>query len=243
MSGQSMYSKSVQTWSPFVGCEFDCSYCVASYKRQAKRQKNRCMRCYRFDPHEHEARLKNSIAKTGPGEFIFVCAMGDISFAGRPYIERIKAVIMNKPDRTFLIQTKNPQALRGIWFPENVILGITLETNRNENYTDVSKAPAPTDRYYEFCALPHPRKMITVEPIMEFDEPLFSNMIKAVRPEIVWIGYETKGSVDLPEPDMRKTLDLGAELIWCNIKVLLKHPRRKRNQVMLATWCYILGKQ
>jgi hypothetical protein len=34
--------KDIETISPFVGCRYDCTYCELSYKRQMKRQKQRC---------------------------------------------------------------------------------------------------------------------------------------------------------------------------------------------------------
>jgi hypothetical protein len=35
------------------GCHFDCTYCVPTFKAQARRQKKNCMRCYGYEPHEH----------------------------------------------------------------------------------------------------------------------------------------------------------------------------------------------
>jgi len=46
-----------KTWNPFKGCEFDCLYCVPSFQAQAKRQKHRCLECYKYQPHEHPERL------------------------------------------------------------------------------------------------------------------------------------------------------------------------------------------
>jgi hypothetical protein len=31
-----------KTWNPFKGCRFDCTYCVPSFQRQAKRQMHLC---------------------------------------------------------------------------------------------------------------------------------------------------------------------------------------------------------
>ncbi len=37
-----MYALSVKQWSPFVGCEHDCVYCVPSFQRNIKRASGRC---------------------------------------------------------------------------------------------------------------------------------------------------------------------------------------------------------
>lgn len=65
-----------KTWNPFKGCKFDCIYCKKSFQLQAKRQKNRCMKCYNYEPHFHPERL-NKIPKA---DLVFACGNGDISF-------------------------------------------------------------------------------------------------------------------------------------------------------------------
>lgn len=50
------YSKA-KTWSVLFGCDFDCIYCEYSWKAQAKRQKQNCMKCYDYKPHKHPERL------------------------------------------------------------------------------------------------------------------------------------------------------------------------------------------
>ena len=66
-----MYESSLKQWNPFMGCGFDCVYCEASFKRQAKRQKNRCVDCYNYIPHIHTERLTDYLPKTSKDEFIF----------------------------------------------------------------------------------------------------------------------------------------------------------------------------
>ncbi len=39
-----------KTWNPFKGCQFDCTYCVPSFQRQAKRQLHNCQKCYGYTP-------------------------------------------------------------------------------------------------------------------------------------------------------------------------------------------------
>ena len=52
-----MYAEA-ETWNPFKGCNFDCTYCEPSFKRQAKGEKNlAACDCYRYEPHGHEDRL------------------------------------------------------------------------------------------------------------------------------------------------------------------------------------------
>ena len=54
-SDSNMYSNA-RTWNPFKGCEFDCTYCGPSFKKQAKRQKQRCDDCYHYRPHTYRER-------------------------------------------------------------------------------------------------------------------------------------------------------------------------------------------
>ena len=87
--------------------------------------------------------------------------------------------------------------------PENVVLVTTLETNRDEGYEKVSKAPLPSWRYAQFAALEYPRKVVTIEPVMDFDFHRFCDMIEYLRPEYVWVGFNSHPkSVDLPEPSV-----------------------------------------
>ncbi|RLI25643.1 hypothetical protein DRO57_03535 [Candidatus Bathyarchaeota archaeon] len=45
-----------KTINPVVGCRHDRVYCWC--RMQARRQKRRCLKCYRFEPHTHFERLK-----------------------------------------------------------------------------------------------------------------------------------------------------------------------------------------
>jgi hypothetical protein len=75
------------------------------------------------------------------------------------------------PDRLFYWQTKNPACLSQYvdFFPENTVLLTTIETNRDAGYREISKAPLPTQRYEDFLNVKWPRKIITIEPILDFD--------------------------------------------------------------------------
>lgn len=219
-----MYESSAKQWNPFVGCKFDCSYCKSSFQRQAKRQKNRCIKCYNYTPHTHPNRLDNYLPKTQKDEFIFTCASGDISFCPTTFLKKIIKRIENEPNKTFLIQSKNPKTFNRIIFPENVILGITLETNRDELYNGISKASKPSQRYKDFLKINHNRKMVTIEPIIDFDLDILFKWIKQIKPFLVWIGYDSKNN-NLPEPDKKKFMSLYNRIKKEGIKVKLKTMR------------------
>ena len=134
-------------------------------------------------------------------------------------LERISKL----PHKTFFIQTKQPFDLWEILcklkikgspspLPPNLILGITLETNRDKDYNEkISQAPYPSLRAIMFEQIEHTRKFITIEPILDFDLDKFIEMIHRINPERVYIGYDTKKN-KLPEPKLEKTLQLIEDL-------------------------------
>lgn len=212
-----MYAN-VQTWNPYKGCRFQCSYCVPSFQRQAKRQLHNCLQCYHFQPHEHPERLD----RVPSADTIFVAGNGDISFAKPSYIRRIIQTIRRYPNKTFYLQSKRPECFKAFVheLPSNVILLTTLETNRDAGYAKVSKAPVPSDRFLQFLQLNYPRKVITVEPIMDFDLFIFFGKIIQLKPEYVWIGYNSHPKhVDYPEPSEAKVKELIATLRNAGITV------------------------
>ena len=222
-----MYELSLKQWNPFVGCGFDCIYCKTSFQRQAKRQKHRCSKCYRYIPHTHPNRLNSSLPKTSKDEFIFTCSSGDISFCSTSFLKKIIEKIEGNPNKTFLIQSKDPKTFNRVNFPDNVILGITLETNRDNFYRKVSKAPKPTQRIKDFLKIKHLRKMITIEPIMDFDCDVMLKWIKQIKPQLVWMGYDSKNKKLIPEPSLEKFMDLYKALGENGIKVKMKTVRAK----------------
>jgi hypothetical protein len=129
---------------------------------------------------------------------IFVAAMGDISYAKLPDVRLIMERIHLCPKTTFLFCTKNPAAYQS-WgmIPDNVILGTTLETNRDTK--KFSKAPSPEARV-EALSHVHARKMVAIEPVMVFDLTAFLVLIDRVSPELIEIGGDNYDH-DLPEPN------------------------------------------
>ena len=58
--------------------------------------------------------------------------------------------------------------------------------------------------------LPWRRKLVVVEPVLEFDLKEFSDALSYIRPQEVYIGYDNYGN-KLPEPPLEKTLRLIEE--------------------------------
>jgi len=197
-----MYEKT-KTWNPFKGCNFDCVYCKPSFKAQAKRQKHNCIKCYNYEPHMHDDRLD----KIPKADLVFACGNGDIAFASDEEKKVILSVMEKHPKQTFLLQTKAPYTLDGYRIPSNVIIGTTLETNRDTKH--ISKAPVTERRYRALRNLDCCRKSVTIEPILDFDFGIFREWIYNINPEIVWIGYanHTNG-LNLVEPELNKTKQL-----------------------------------
>lgn len=215
----------VKTWNPFKGCKFDCEYCKPSFQLQAKRQKNRCTMCYNFEPHTHPDRLD----KIPSADTIFVCGNGDISFCDPKFtieiIESIKKDNLKKRRKTFFLQSKRPTYFQQFLdkLPDNVKLITTLETNRDIGYKTISKAPVPSIRYKQFLELNYPHKILTVEPIMDFDLKEFVKMIIDLKPELVHMGVNSRHkSLQLLEPTPKKFEQLKATLIknGINIKMM-----------------------
>jgi len=200
-----MYEKT-KTWNPFKGCRYGCIYCKKSFQLQAKRQKHNCMKCYNYEPHFHPERLD----KIPKAELVFACGNGDISFAKIEVKAFILRAMQLKTKQTFLLQTKNPHCLNGWRIPSNVIIGTTIETNRDTK--DISKAPR-TELRYMFLKELLCRKAVTIEPILDFDLEVLKEWLWKINPEIVWIGYcNHSNGLNLDEPELKKTKKLISEL-------------------------------
>lgn len=224
--------KDAFTWNCFVGCLYQCKYCIPSFQAQMKRfkptidkngKKRGCQLCYDYIPHFHPERLDNKLRRTYGDQFIWACSSGDITFAKKEWIEQILEKVRKCSNRTFFFQTKNPECFNNYNFPDNVLLGITLESNRY--YPNISKAPNPETRYNDFLNLDFPRKVITIEPILQFDLAKFSQWIRNINPERVYIGYDTHKS-GLIEPRLAQTKSLIQHLsIFTKVKTKLIRER------------------
>lgn len=207
-----MYFDSVKQWNVIVGCKFNCKYCQKSFQAQMKRQKWNCDFCYHFEPHFHADRLADPLPITHGDEFIWACSSSDIYFAQKPWMGAILECIRDLPERQFFVQTKAPIAFNHYQWPDNVMRGITLETNRDAGYELISRAPKPTERFYTtYMQLQARVDVVTIEPVLDFDLDKFVKMIEMIAPKRVYIGYDTK-KCQLPEPPLAKVDALIEEL-------------------------------
>ena len=223
-----MYRLSKKQWNPYVGCWHRCGYCESSFQRQLKRwAKGKCDECYNFIPHEHPERLAQYLPRTDYMQFIFACANGDIRWCSTAYLKKIRDRMLDEPHKTFLIQSKDPSTFNRVTFPKNVILGTTIETNRDYLYEGISKAPLPSKRYKDFLKVNNPLKMVTHEPMIDFDVDVMIKWDENINPCMIWMGYDSKNNC-LTEPELEKVKTLHWELARRGFIVILKTIRPKR---------------
>lgn len=219
-----MYSASKKQWNVQAGCYFACSYCKKSFQASLKRQKWNCKDCYNYEPHSHPERLDISLPPTSFLEFIFTCSHGDISACENSFFAKIIERVQAEKDKNFLFQSKSPKKAfvrKGIKIPNNVILGTTLETNRADLCREYTDAPPPEVRYKQLRDIDHPIKMVTIEPVMDFDLDVLLHWISEIKPRLAWLGYDSK-NCGLIEPPLEKFKELHWQLGVMGIATILK---------------------
>lgn len=212
-SGSKMFSIVSKTWNPVTGCLHECSYCWA---RKLAETKLRNSHRYRkgFLPRLNENEFK---AKFNEGDFIFVSDMGDLfgGFIPKKWILQVLNYIRKFPKTYFLLLTKNPSRYKEFIeeFSENIILGTTIETNKDDLYLEnkISKAPLPSVRYESFKEIKWSKKFVSIEPILDFDLEEFAKWIEQIMPIMIYIGYDNYSN-RLPEPPLSKTMKLISRL-------------------------------
>lgn len=212
------------------GCPHECSYCyVKSFKN------------YERDWTGPVRLLDEELGRNyGTGKTLFIEHCSDLFAEGVPdeFITKILDHCKEYPENKYLFQTKNTERLSE-WLdelPPKVILGTTIETNRD--LSSYSKAPRPFSRflwlktireelYEKVFATASPSKdysgvmlfdsdavpeiMLTIEPIMQFDLDEMARMVVGLRPTFINIGADSKGH-KLPEPTEAEVLKLVAVL-------------------------------
>ena len=201
-----MFSVVTRTWNPVTGCPHNCTYCWA---RKMATTRLRHLERYRdgFVSRLNEEEFREKFN----GGFIFVSSMGDLFAYTVPdgWIIRVIEHVKKFPEATFLFLTKNPARYLNFDFPENAILGATIETDRDEIARRLSRAPLPSARI-EAMAKVRGRKFVSVEPILNFTDS-FPEKIERIGPAMVYVGYDNYNN-RLPEPSLERTKKLISEL-------------------------------
>ena len=194
-----MYSFCTHTKNYAKGiCDHDCVYCFM------KRFPQKSIRLDEIEFKEH----------MGSDNFIFIGSSNDMWSDSIPteWIERIISHCKVYPNNTYLFQTKNPERFLKFYLPCKVVLGTTIETNRGDLIELYTKAPSIESRVKGMMNLHNSiRKMVTIEPIMQFDLFELVTIIKNIKPEWVNIGADSMGH-KLKEPSAEEINALIKEL-------------------------------
>jgi protein gp37 len=212
-----MFDKITKTWNPVVGCLHNCTYCWARKLAETKLSHTERYRAG-FKP----KLIESELARKFRNEFVFVSDMGDLfgSWVPSEWIVKVIEATRNSPSSYFLFLTKNPERYKEFLsiYPANLVLGATIETNRSLHA--FSKAPPTFERYTAMRDLSYERKLISVEPIMDFDLDVFAEWIENIAPILVHVGYDNWHSC-LPEPSLFKTEQLIDKLkAFTRVKLL-----------------------
>jgi len=194
-SAGNMYTFVTHTWGPVKGkCGYDCQYCYI--KRWGKQN----------PIHLDESEMR---ANLGSGNFIFICSGCDL-FHPDVHDEWIEKVLHHAwmfRGNKYLLHTKNPARILNLWHTARYyeiggfVICVTVESNIP--WPGISTAQQPYDRFESLRRIECKEKMITIEPIMDFDVITFANMIISCDPIQVNIGADS-GRNNLPEPTPEK---------------------------------------
>jgi protein gp37 len=211
-----MFDVITRTWNPVIGCLHNCTYCWA---RRLAETKLRNIERYKdgFKPKLIEKELNRRFYK----QSVFVSDMGDLfgEWVPKEWIIEVIEAVKKSLTSNFLFLTKNPKRYSEFLdlYLGNVVLGATIETNRDY---PVSEAPTTTERYKYMRELPFKNRVVSVEPIMDFDPEIFVQWLKDIGPVLVHVGYDNYNN-NLPEPSLSKTYQLIDQLrVFTRVKTL-----------------------
>ena len=191
-----MYGFVTHTFNVIKGkCFHDCSYCY--------------MKRFKQNPlHMEEKEFKTDL---GSANFIFVGSSVDMFAKDVPdaWISRVLE-FCTKFDNKYLFQSKDPERMFKFFqeFPKDTLWATTVESNRP---VPGCNAPIPAERV-SLKKFPFSRRMVTIEPVMDFDTDELVKIVREISPEWVNIGADSNARKTLPEPSKEKLLDLIAKL-------------------------------
>ncbi len=195
------------TVNPISGCTAHCSYC---YNLRSGHPVDMTVQL-------HLDRLSN----WGYDKSIFVGSAGDMwgKTVKSEWISLVLAHCNIYHQNTYLFQSKNPSRFEEFTtkFPPDTILGTTVETNDMEAYKGISAADLPLKRLSDFSIyhemkddlfmFPNgfPTLMISIEPVMKFNNA-FMSQLRSAMPDYISVGGDSK-SCGLLEP-------MPDDIIW-----------------------------
>jgi len=214
-----MFDVVTKTWNPVKGCYHNCIYCYARILAETRLKETEKYK----DGFKPAFFPKELSRRFGPRDVVFVVDMGDLFGSWVPS-DWIRAVIeaTKKSEATFLYLTKNPRRYHEFLhlFPENSILGATIESNWDHG---ISNAPPPTERFRAMRELEW-RKFISIEPVLDFDLDEMVGWMKEIRPEFVYIGYDNWRKVprylEPPLSRVRMLIERLREITEVRVKTL-----------------------
>ncbi|VVB53351.1 Uncharacterised protein [uncultured archaeon] len=195
-------------------CSHECSYCYVQRGRAQLSEKYKGP--IRLLEHEFQVNY-------GEGKTIFIEHMNDMFAPGvkDPWVAAILNHCFQYPKNKYVFQTKNAPRLKEFRFDvfPDCLVGTTIESNRD--YSEISKAVRPYDRYQGMMSLGRVKKFVTIEPILDFDVETMVEWLEDLKPEFVNIGADSKKS-GLPEPSKEKIVRLVRALQAAKIPIWKK---------------------
>ncbi len=223
-----MFSCVSDTWSPQKGCLHACPYCWAKKLAEGRLKAQGGKYANGFAPTFFPGEMKR---KFKPGGLVFVCPMGDLfgNWVKADVIQFVIDKVAGNPQTDFLFLTKNPYRYLEFEFPQNCYLGTTLETNAYSTADPLmleGNAQPPVARLAYLSKKVHPRKFVSIEPIMNFDYWTFRMWLFHLMPSIVEIGADNYHN-HLPEPPWYKVANLIKDLREWGITVYEKESLKR----------------
>jgi len=84
----------------------------------------------------------------------------------------------------------------------------------------------------QFCSAvyKHPSKMVTIEPVIDFDIDVMLDWMKNIKPLMIWLGYDSRNN-NLPEPSLEKFKELFWALSKEKFIIILKNTRSLQQRI------------
>lgn len=223
-----MFPFITETCNPIGGeCQHKCVYCWAT-----KLAEKYNMAKYKGEPLLYPKELAK-LKQYKETDTVFIGDMTDIfgEWVPSKFIQQIIDILFEvyrvNSQTQFLFLTKNPRRYFEFFFPPNVILGATIESEFDPSLYDkhVSDAPKTMERIRCMKGITENHKFISIEPILDFSLGAFLEAITDIKPEFIAVGFDNYNN-HLPEPEsLERVEELIKTIEKTGIKVYRKTMR------------------